>query len=137
MKRAIRDLEIDEKRFAPRPLLSAISGAKSELISPERFIQRAEGLWQQVVGRVFVRYQELLEENHALDFDDLLGKTVELFSTVPEVLERYQDRYPYVMVDEFQDTNVAQYELVRLLGAKHRNVCIVGDCINSPPRAYQ
>jgi len=127
VKRAIRDLEIDEKRFAPRPLLSAISGAKSELISPERYIERAEGLWQQVVGRVFVRYQELLEENHALDFDDLLGKTVALFSTVPEVLERYQDRYPYLMVDEFQDTNVAQYELVRLLGMKHRNVCIVGD----------
>jgi DNA helicase II / ATP-dependent DNA helicase PcrA len=127
VKRAIHDLEIDERRFAPRPLLSAISGAKSELISPERYAERAEGLWQQVVGRVYARYQELLEENHGLDFDDLLGKTVELFTTLPDILERYQDRYPYLMVDEFQDTNVAQYELVRLLGTKHRNVCIVGD----------
>jgi DNA helicase-2/ATP-dependent DNA helicase PcrA len=127
VKRAIRDLEIDEKRFSPRALLSAISGAKSELVSPERYADRAEGLWQQVVGRVYGRYQELLDESHALDFDDLLGKAVELFRSAPDVLERYQDRYPYLMVDEFQDTNVAQYELVRLLGAKYRNVCVVGD----------
>jgi DNA helicase II / ATP-dependent DNA helicase PcrA len=80
-----------------------------------------------VVARVYTRYQELLEQFKGLDFDDLLGKTLELFNTVPEVLEQYQDRFPYLMVDEFQDTNVVQYELVRLLGKKHRNVCIVGD----------
>ena len=127
VKRALGDLELDEKKFKPRPILAMISGAKNESISPERYERNAEGYLEQVVARVYKRYQELLDEYKGLDFDDLLGKTLELFNSVPEVLEQYQDRFPYLMVDEFQDTNVVQYELVRLLGTKHRNVCIVGD----------
>jgi DNA helicase-2/ATP-dependent DNA helicase PcrA len=127
VKRALATLEIDEKKFRPRSVLAAISGAKNESLSPERYERNAEGYFESVVARAYARYQELLDEFHGLDFDDLLGKTLELFNTVPEVLEQYQDRFPYLMVDEFQDTNVVQYELVRLLGKKHRNVCIVGD----------
>jgi len=127
VKRALGDLELDEKKFKPRPILAMISGAKNESISPERYASKAEGYLESVAARVYMRYQELLDEYKGLDFDDLLLKTVELFNAVPEVLEQYQDRFPYLMVDEFQDTNVVQYELVRLLGKKHRNVCIVGD----------
>ncbi|MFN8635855.1 MAG: UvrD-helicase domain-containing protein [Chloroflexota bacterium] len=127
VKRALNDLELDEKQHRPRSVLAAISGAKNESVSPERFEQTAEGYGQQIIARAYRRYQELLDENRGLDFDDLLGKTLELFVTAPDVLEQYQDRFPYLMVDEFQDTNVVQYELVRLLGKKHRNVCIVGD----------
>ncbi|MDP8923890.1 MAG: UvrD-helicase domain-containing protein [Chloroflexota bacterium] len=127
MKQVLGDLEIDEKRFSPRAILSAISAAKSELASPERYAARAEGLWPNVVARAYVRYQERLTELRALDFDDLLGLTVELLREHPDVLEKYQERYRYIMVDEFQDTNVAQYQLIRLLGMKHQNVCVVGD----------
>jgi DNA helicase II / ATP-dependent DNA helicase PcrA len=127
VKRAMADLEIDEKKFKSRSVLAAISGAKNESLSPEQYATRAEGLFDGIVARVYRRYQELLDENRALDFDDLLGKTLELFVSNADILEQYQDRFPYLMVDEFQDTNVVQYELVRLLGKKHRNVCIVGD----------
>jgi DNA helicase-2/ATP-dependent DNA helicase PcrA len=127
VKRALSDLEIDEKQHRPRSVLAAISGAKNESLSPEQFERNAEGFGQEIIARVYRRYQELLDENRALDFDDLLGKALELFVSAPDVLEQYQDRFPYLMVDEFQDTNVVQYELVRLLAKKHRNVCIVGD----------
>ncbi|MGE3912098.1 MAG: ATP-dependent helicase [Chloroflexota bacterium] len=127
VKRASSDLELDDKKFKPRSLLAAISGAKNESLSPERYARNAEGYFESVAARVYQRYQELLDSNRALDFDDLLGKVLELFNTAPDVLEQYQDRFPYLMVDEFQDTNVVQYELVRLLAKKHRNVCIVGD----------
>jgi DNA helicase-2/ATP-dependent DNA helicase PcrA len=127
VKQVMRDLEIDDKRVSARAVLSAISAAKSELVSPERFASQAEGFWQMTVARIFQGYSELLAQNSALDFDDLLVDVVELFRQCPDVLERYQDRYRYLMVDEFQDTNVTQYQLVKLLGVKHRNVCIVGD----------
>ncbi len=127
VRKALRDMEIDDKRFSARSILSAISAAKSELITAEAYNKRAQGLWQEMVATVYRRYQQALLDNHALDFDDLIGETVRLFVEAPEVLERYQDRYRYIMVDEFQDTNVAQYRLVRLLAQKHRNVCVVGD----------
>ncbi|MCC6175058.1 MAG: UvrD-helicase domain-containing protein [Chloroflexi bacterium] len=127
VKRAMRELEIDDKRYSARSVLSAISGAKSELITPEQFAARAQGLWQQVVAKLYARYGEMLAENRALDFDDLLGWVVELFRSCPDVLERYQERYRYLMVDEFQDTNVTQYQLISLLGKKYRNLCVVGD----------
>jgi DNA helicase-2/ATP-dependent DNA helicase PcrA len=127
VRRAMGDLEIDEKKFRPRQVLATISAAKNESVSPERYARDAEGFYASQAARVYTRYQELLDEYKGLDFDDLLGKTLELFNTAPDVLEQYQDRFPYLMVDEFQDTNVVQYELVRLLGKKHRNVCIVGD----------
>jgi len=127
VKQAMRDLEIDDKRFAARAVLSAISGAKSDLLSPEEYAARAETFWMSTVARIYRRYQEILAENRALDFDDLLNMAVQLFSEEADVLARYQERYRYILVDEFQDTNLTQYQLVKLLGAKHRNVCVVGD----------
>ncbi len=127
VKQILKEYEIDEKRTSARSVLSAISHAKSELIDPERYTRDAQGPWQETVARVYRRYNDLLERHHALDFDDLLGVTVELFRSVPEVLEFYQRRFRYVMVDEFQDTNIAQYEIVKLLTNKNRNLCVVGD----------
>src|SRR5919198_71645 len=127
VKQVLRELEIDEKRTSPRAVLSAISHAKSELIGPERYARDAQGRWQETVARVYTRYVDLLRRNHALDFDDLLVVVVQLFRDVPEVLERYQQRYHYVLVDEFQDTNIAQYEIVKMLSHGHRNLCVVGD----------
>lgn len=127
VRKILRELDLDEKRFSARSLLSSISAAKNELITCQEYSRRAQGIWQELVAQVFQRYQERLQENHALDFDDLISETVRLFSDVPETLDRYQDRYRYLMVDEFQDTNVAQYRLVRMLAQKHRNVCVVGD----------
>jgi DNA helicase II / ATP-dependent DNA helicase PcrA len=127
VKQILKELEIDEKRTSPRSVLSAISHAKSELVNPEAFSRDAHGQWAETVARVYKRYNELLERNHALDFDDLLGVTVQLFREVPEVLGFYQRRFRYVMVDEFQDTNIAQYEIVKLLTKQSRNLCVVGD----------
>jgi len=127
VKQVLKELEIDEKRAAPRGVLSAISHAKSELIDTEAYARDAQGPWQETVGRVYKRYKALLERNHALDFDDLLVVTVQLFREVPEVLGFYQRRFQYVMVDEFQDTNIAQYEIVKLITNESRNLCVVGD----------
>jgi DNA helicase II / ATP-dependent DNA helicase PcrA len=127
IKQVLREFEIDEKRASPRAVLSVISHAKSELVGPEQYAHEAQGPWQETVARVYARYVDLLQRNHALDFDDLLGVTVQLFREVPDVLEHYQNRFQHVLVDEFQDTNIAQYEIVKLLTRTHRNVCVVGD----------
>lgn len=127
VKSVLKDLELDEKRYPGRPFLNAISSAKSELVGPHQYGEFTQSYWQEVAARVYRRYQELLGLNRAMDFDDLLMVTVQLFRSCPEVLERYQERYLHLLVDEFQDTNVAQYALVKLLAAKHRNVCVVGD----------
>src|SRR5205823_4801940 len=127
IKQILKELELDEKRTSPRAVLSAISHAKSELIAPEAYAHDAQGPWYEIVARVYKRYNELLDRHHALDFDDLLSVTVELFKQVPEVLSFYQRRFRYVMVDEFQDTNIAQYEIVKLLTKENRNLCVVGD----------
>ncbi len=127
VKQILRELELDDKRTSPRSVLSAISHAKSELIGSAEYAKSAQGKWQETVARVYRRYVELLDRNHGLDFDDLLLRTVQLFRDVPSVLERYQERFQQVLVDEFQDTNVAQYEIVKLLAQRHRNLCVVGD----------
>src|SRR5690348_6092357 len=121
VKQILRELEIDEKRTSPRSVLSAISHAKSELVDADAYARDAQGDWHTTIARVYRRYNDLLDRHHALDFDDLLGVTAELFKAVPEVLEFYQRRFRYVMVDEFQDTNIAQYEIVKLLTSKSRN----------------
>ncbi|MCL4370671.1 MAG: UvrD-helicase domain-containing protein [Chloroflexi bacterium] len=127
IKRALHDLNLSEKSYQPRALLSQISAAKSELRSPAVYAEYAGSYWEEVVLRVYRRYQELLLGNRAMDFDDLLLNAVHLFRTRPEVLDKYQERYLHVLVDEFQDTNMAQYAFVRLLADKHRNLCVVGD----------
>jgi len=125
MRRVIADLNLDPKKNNPRGLLHAVSAAKNELIGPDGY--DPQDYTQEKIRRVYVRYDELLHENNARDFDDLLVHVVQLFRDHPDVLERYQHRYQYILVDEFQDTNMAQYTLVRLLAGERRNLFAVGD----------
>ncbi len=125
IKRSLQDLALDPKQFAPRALQSVISNAKSQVLGPTDL--RGKSYFEEVTRRVYERYQQLLMDSSALDFDDLLMKTVVLFRKNPEVLEKYQSRYMHIQVDEFQDTNLVQYELVKLLTGKYRNICVVGD----------
>jgi DNA helicase-2/ATP-dependent DNA helicase PcrA len=127
MKQVLEELNLDPKQYAPQALRSAISAAKSRLISPEDYAQRVSSYFEEIVQRVYQRYQELLSQGQAVDFDDLLMKTVQLFQDHPHTLNRYQSRYVHILVDEFQDTNIAQYELMKQLAAKYRNLCVVGD----------
>ncbi len=128
MKDVLKQLQIDPKQYPEKKFLGYISSCKDELSSPEDEEKEAFGDYaDELYAKVYKRYQEGLRRNNALDFDDLLMKTVELFRSHPEVLENYQKRFLYIMVDEYQDTNTAQFELVRLLAAAHRNICVVGD----------
>lgn len=128
IKDVCKYLQIDTKMFKERSLLSAISSAKDELVTPEEMTLRAEGDWaKKKIAQVYTEYEKQLKANNALDFDDLLLKTVQLLQTQPDVLEYYQERFRYIMVDEYQDTNTAQFELIRLLARKYHNLCVVGD----------
>jgi DNA helicase-2/ATP-dependent DNA helicase PcrA len=127
VKRAMSEMRIDEKRHPPGSIVEFISRAKDELLSPTDRAQSAGTHFEELAAQVYARYQVFIEANHALDFDDLLLRTVKLFEEHPKVLERYQTRFKYVMVDEYQDTNRAQYLMVRHLAARHRNLCVVGD----------
>jgi len=127
LKRSMQEIGFDPKQYAPRSIKSAISAAKSRLLTPQDYIEHSHSYFEEVVARVYERYQQLLTTSGALDFDDLLMKVVLLFRQNPEVLSRYQDRYLHLLVDEFQDTNLTQYELIKQLAGKHRNICVVGD----------
>lgn len=128
MKNICKRLEINTKIYKERALLGTISSAKDELIGVSEYeLNAANDINQRTYARVYREYQETLRRNNALDFDDLIVKTVELFKNCPEILDSYQDRFLYIMVDEYQDTNTAQFELVRLLAQKNRNLCVVGD----------
>ena len=127
MKRACEYANIDTKRFKERAILGAISHAKSELVSPETYARQARDYFGEVVARAYDTYQQLLVENGALDFDDLIVRAVEMLQNHEDLREKYQERFLHVLVDEFQDTNVAQYHLARLFAGKHRNICVVGD----------
>lgn len=122
---ALKTLNLDEERYKPNAVKSAISRAKNDGMTPKTF--QPKDYHDEIIGRIYERYQTTLIENNALDFDDLLLLTLRLFKDMPEVLERYQQRWKYVLVDEFQDTNLVQYQLIRLLGMKHKNVFVVGD----------
>ena len=128
MKDICKRLEIDTKMYKEKMFLSAISSAKDELIDPIEFETRAAGDYvKRKQAQVYREYQQALKQNNALDFDDLIMKTVELFKLDKEVLASYQDRFRYIMVDEYHDTNTAQFELIRLLALKYQNLCVVGD----------
>ena len=127
VKRALTELELDPKRFPPRSILSGISAAKSELLGVEGLAHRAGSYWDEIVLRTYERYEDLLRQSSAVDFDDLLLKTYQLFERVPDVAQKYQERYVHFMVDEFQDTNVAQYAIAKQLARHHLNICVVGD----------
>ncbi|KRL28121.1 ATP-dependent DNA helicase PcrA [Limosilactobacillus frumenti DSM 13145] len=131
MKRICSELNIDTKKFDPRSILSAISNAKNALQTPDEYAKEANGMFEQLVARAYKLYQQELEANQSLDFDDLIMKTIELFEKDPETLEFYQDKFHYIHVDEYQDTNDAQYKLVNLLAQKYQNLCVVGDADQS------
>jgi DNA helicase II / ATP-dependent DNA helicase PcrA len=127
IKGILKDKNIDPKKFDPRALLGSISSAKNELLDPEEYAKQAGGYFDQVVSDVYTEYQKRLRKNQALDFDDLIMMTIHLFNRVPEVLEYYQRKFQYIHVDEYQDTNRAQYMLVKMMAARFKNLCVVGD----------
>ncbi|MBR4174783.1 MAG: UvrD-helicase domain-containing protein [Lachnospiraceae bacterium] len=128
IKQICKDFDIDPKKFKEKAFIAEISSAKNELVTPDDYEAEAMGdFWYELVAKVYHEYQRRLKKNNSFDFDDMIMKTVELFKKEPEILERYQDRYRYIMVDEYQDTNTAQFELIRLLAEKYRNLCVVGD----------
>ena len=127
VKRSMRETDADPKQFSPRAIQSAISSAKSQLLTADGFTMRTASYFDEVVGRVYQRYEALMGQSNAADFDDLLLKTFLLLRDNETVAEKYQDRYSQFMIDEFQDTNVAQYAIARLIAEKHRNLCVVGD----------
>ncbi len=127
IKRSMNEANVDPKQFGQRAILSRISSAKSQLLGVEGFVARQEDYFDEIVSRVYERYEHALSQSSALDFDDLLLKTHLLFQQFPEVVGKFQGRYVHFMIDEFQDTNVAQYEIAKQLSQEHRNLCVVGD----------
>ncbi len=127
IKGILKDKNLDPKKNDPRALLGAISSAKNELIDPEEYAKTADGYFEKTISDVYTEYQKRLRKNQALDFDDLIMKTIQLFQRVPEVLEYYQRKFQYIHVDEYQDTNRAQYMLVKFLANRFKNLCVVGD----------
>ena len=128
IKEVCRKVDVDTKVFKERSLLSAISSAKNEMILPDEFELNAGGDFAKMkIAKVYREYEAQMKANNALDFDDLLVKTVQLLQTQPDVLESYQERFRYIMVDEYQDTNTVQFQLVSLLAGKYKNLCVVGD----------
>lgn len=127
MKRVLRELNLNEKQYPPRAILGVISRAKNELVDPEVFARTARSYFDEIVARCYTRYQQLLIESNALDFDDLLVETVRLFQEHPTILHHYHQRYRFLLVDEYQDTNRAQYLIVRALAERDRNLFVVGD----------
>lgn len=127
IKQAMRSLGVNEKEFAPRMVQGLISSAKNELIGPKGYADVASGQAGQVAAKVYPVYQRILREASAFDFDDLIFETVKMFQKYPEILQRYQQQFRYVMIDEYQDTNGAQYQMTKLLAQQHRNICVVGD----------
>ena len=128
MKQILKKMDLDPKQFKDRAMITAISSAKNELISPDEFMVNAQGDWRErKVAEIYQNYQQELKKNNALDFDDLIFKTVDLLRTSSDVREYYQERFKYIMVDEYQDTNTAQFQLISLLAGKYKNLCVVGD----------
>ena len=127
IRRILEDIDIDPKQFPPRSVLAVISDAKNNLQSPEQLSKRTETYRDEVMSRIYEAYEAALHRANAVDFDDLLSKTYTLLEGDPEILEKYQQRYEYLLVDEFQDTNPLQFQVARLLALKSRNICVVGD----------
>ena len=128
IKEALKALQVNEKNLTPRSVLSGISAAKDQFIDPKSMLQQAQGDFrQEIIAKVYDHYQKRLKESNALDFDDIIVLTVRLFQENPEILEKYQNRYRYIMVDEYQDTNNSQFLLVSLLSQRYKNICVVGD----------
>lgn len=131
VKQVLKEMNLDEKRFQPAGICARISSAKNQLLSPVDYAKAANDFYEEKAAQIYASYQEKLRQNNALDFDDLLLLTVQLLQENAEVREKYQDKFQYIMVDEYQDTNHVQYLLTKLLAGKHRNICVVGDADQS------
>lgn len=127
IKECLEDLDLDPKKNSPNAIANEISNAKNRLLTPEKYRKAAYDFFQEITANVYTRYQDKLWKNNAFDFDDLIMSTVELLTNNEELLRFYQDKFKYIMVDEYQDTNYAQYIFIKLLAAGHRNICVVGD----------
>ncbi|MHA8138105.1 DNA helicase PcrA [Lactobacillaceae bacterium Scapto_B20] len=134
IKNILKELDYDPKQYNPRSILSVISNAKNDLLTPDEYVAKNENEpnpFIKVAGQVYQQYQKELHRNQSVDFDDLIMMTIQLFEQVPDVLRYYQDKFQYIHVDEYQDTNEAQYRLVKMLGEKYHNICVVGDADQS------
>ncbi|MDP3758229.1 MAG: 3'-5' exonuclease, partial [Candidatus Daviesbacteria bacterium] len=131
VKEAMANLNIPTQKTSPAAVRNTISGAKNELISSLEYPQYARGYFQEIVAKIYLEYQKILERNHALDFDDLLLYVIKLFQTDPNILTRYQIQFRYILIDEYQDTNPAQYLISKYLSNRHKNICVVGDASQS------
>ena len=131
MKQILQEMNLDEKRYQPSAVIGRISNAKNQLQSPEDYAKQASDFYDGKVAEIYARYEAKLQQNNALDFDDLLLLTLKLLQENEEVRTKYQDKFDYIMVDEYQDTNHAQYLLTKILAAKHKNICVVGDADQS------
>ena len=131
IKQCLKDMNLDEKQYPPNQIQAAISDAKNQMMLPDAFAQAADNFHRQKIVEVYAEYQKRLRQNNALDFDDLLLLAVQLLQHHQDVREKYQTRFQYILVDEYQDTNGAQYQLTKFLAAKHRNLCVVGDADQS------
>ena len=127
IKKIIKDLNLDPKTYNPKAIRNQISGAKNSLLTAKEYDKYANTEFEQVVLRVYEKYEEKLAINNSLDFDDLLMLPIKIFREYPDVLKKYQERFKYILIDEYQDTNEAQYILVKMLSAKYKNICVVGD----------
>jgi len=131
MKHILEEMMLDPKKMVPRAILGSISNAKNQLLGPKEFASYAHDFFSEKVSEIYPRYQKALIQANALDFDDIIMKTVELFQTHPEVLEVYREKFKFISVDEYQDTNRAQYLLIKMLAEKYRNLCVIGDADQS------
>ncbi|KHE93738.1 MAG: UvrD-helicase domain-containing protein [Candidatus Scalindua rubra] len=127
IKDIMKELNLDTTHWRPSAVAASISNAKNELLSADEFAEYKSGYYNDVVSKIYTRYQQYLEANNALDFDDLLFKVVHLFKNFPEVLEKYQEKFKYILIDEYQDTNHAQYAITQLLAQRYENICATGD----------
>lgn len=127
VKRILKDMNLDPKTYNPRAIRNKISSAKNELMTPKEYERFANNDYEEIILEVFKRYERKTKSNNSLDFDDLLLMPIKLFKENPEILKDYQERFKYILVDEYQDTNEAQYILIKMLSAKHKNICVVGD----------
>lgn len=127
VKQAMEKLNISPKDFKPKSVQATISGAKNEMLSPLDYLSFARGHFQETVAKIYPMYQQILKENDAVDFDDMILKTIKLLEENPDILHKYQEQFRYILIDEYQDTNRAQYKLTKLLSQTYKNVCVVGD----------
>ncbi len=131
MKRILKEENIDPKKYDPRSIIGAISNAKNELLTPDTYEERYNGFFEQMVAKCYRRYQKELRQNQSMDFDDLIMLTIRMLQNNPDILSYYQNKFQYIHVDEYQDTNHAQYTLVNMLAKRFNNLCVVGDADQS------